>query len=54
MEDLKKVHYSCLCFVCHKLIEYPMCDDCIEEAERAGEWLNKRETEDRQNKTRKG
>lgn len=35
MQEHEKGHYSCLCVVCHKLIEYPLCNDCAEEAERA-------------------
>ena len=41
METLERAHYTCLCIICDKLVEYPLCNECNEEVNQ----LDKEELE---------
>jgi hypothetical protein len=48
MEPHEKAHYSCLCIVCHRLIEFPVCNECLRECEQVErEWFERQKAANR-------
>ena len=46
-----KFHYTCLCIVCDKLVEYPLCAQCTEEFDQLDKDELERECELKQKAT---
>ena len=48
---LVKIHYTCLCIVCDKLVEHPLCAQCAEEVDQLDKDAREREWPNKQNAT---
>ena len=47
-DDFVKFHYTCLCIVCDKLVEYPLCAQCTEEVDQLDKDALEREWQSQQ------
>ena len=48
MDLLEKVHYTCLCIMCHRPVENPLCVECTEEADQLAKEALEREGQRKQ------